>query len=127
MPSKLEFRETVTTSTQESFGRILNELGREDNEFSQRLVSTSPDVTVSTNLGPWVNRKHIFDRQEKPDIFSSEEVISAQSWIMSPAGQHIELRIAENNLFLMLAAFGLQASMAMCVTNYVAAPLFENV
>ena len=109
VPSKLEFRATATTSTQESFGRILNELGREDDEFSQRLVSTSPDVTVSTNLGPWVNRKHIFDRQEKPDIFSSEEVISAQSWIMSPAGQHIELGIAENNLFLMLAALGLSS------------------
>jgi len=34
-------------------------------------------------------------------------VVSAQRWAMSRAGQHIELGIAENNLFLLLAALGL--------------------
>ncbi len=36
-------------------------------------------------------------------------MISAQRWQMSPQGQHIELGIAEHNLFLLLAALGLSA------------------
>jgi pyruvate dehydrogenase E1 component len=72
-------------------------------------VTTSPDVTVSTNLGPWVNRRGIFDRAERADTFREEKVVSAQRWAMSPQGQHIELGIAESNLFLQLAALGLSA------------------
>jgi pyruvate dehydrogenase E1 component len=64
-------------------------------------------VTVSTNLGAWVNRRGIFDRTERQDIFREENVVSAQRWAMSPEGQHIELGIAEHNLFLQLAALGL--------------------
>ena len=71
-------------------------------DLGQRL-----DVTVSTNLGPWVNRRGIFDRAERADIFREEHVVSAQRWAMSPQGQHIELGIAESNLFLQLAALGL--------------------
>src|SRR6185437_2518144 len=41
------------------------------------------------------------------DTFREENVVSAQRWAMSPNGQHIELGIAENNLFLQLAALGL--------------------
>ena len=70
-------------------------------------MTTSPDVTVSTNLGAWVNRRGIFDRAERADTFREEKVVSAQRWAMSPQGQHIELGIAENNLFLLLAALGL--------------------
>jgi len=62
---------------------------------------------VSTNLGPWVNRRGIFDRAERADTFREEKVVSAQRWAMSPRGQHIELGIAESNLFLQLAALGL--------------------
>src|SRR5678815_3761035 len=70
-------------------------------------VTTSPDVTVSTNLGAWVNRRGIFDRAERVDTFREEKVVSAQRWAMAPQGQHIELGIAESNLFLTLAALGL--------------------
>jgi pyruvate dehydrogenase E1 component len=70
-------------------------------------VTTSPDVTVSTNLGGWVNRRGIFDRREQLDVFRELEVLSTQRWAMSSKGQHFELGIAENNLFLMLAALGL--------------------
>ena len=45
------------------------------------------------------------------DVFREEKVVSAQSWEMSRAGQHIELGIAENNLFLTLAALGLAGEM----------------
>lgn len=96
-----------TASTQEGFGRILFELAAGNSELATRLVTMSPDVTVSTNLGGWVNRRGLFDRRDKSDVFKAEKVVSAQVWAMSPKGQHIELGIAENNLFLLLAAAGL--------------------
>jgi pyruvate dehydrogenase E1 component len=94
-------------STQEAFGRILGGIAATDAELARRIVTTSPDVTVSTNLGAWVNRRGIFDRSERQDVFREENVVSAQRWVMSPSGQHIELGIAEHNLFLQLAALGL--------------------
>jgi pyruvate dehydrogenase E1 component len=96
-------------STQEGFGRVLNDLAGGDSELARRIVTCSPDVTVSTNLGGWVNRRGVFDRHERADVFRDEKVISAQRWQMSPHGQHIELGIAEHNLFLLLAALGLSA------------------
>ena len=74
-------------------------------------VTTSPDVTVSTNLGPWVNRRGIFDRHLKNDVFRDAKLASAQRWGMSPKGQHIELGIAEQNLFLLFSALGLSHSL----------------
>ena len=94
-------------STQEAFGRILGGIAASDSDLARSIVTTSPDVTVSTNLGAWVNRRGIFDRAERLDTFREENVVSAQRWAMSPQGQHIELGIAEHNLFLQLAALGL--------------------
>ena len=64
-------------------------------------------MTVSTNLGPWVNRRGLFGRRPSAGLSREEAVASAQKWEKSPAGQHIELGIAENNLFLLMAALGL--------------------
>jgi pyruvate dehydrogenase E1 component len=97
-------------STQFGFGALLNELGRGDSDFVKRIVTTSPDVTVSTNLGPWVNRRNLFARQKMADVFKSERIASTFNWEFSPAGQHIELGIAENNLFILLSALGLSHS-----------------
>jgi len=97
-------------ATQAAFGEILAGIGRGEGEFAPmaaRIVTTSPDVTVSTNLGPWVNRRGIFDRHLKNDVFRDAKLASAQRWGMSPEGQHVELGIAEQNLFLVLAALGL--------------------
>jgi len=94
-------------STQEAFGRILTNLGKERSELAARLVTSSPDVTVSTNLGGWVNQRGLFHRENRADFFRTEKVVSALKWEMAPAGQHIELGIAENNLFLLLAELGL--------------------
>ncbi len=93
-------------STQEGFGKILFEIAGSDSDLARRIVTTSPDVTVSTNLGGWVNRRGIFDLIDRGDV-KDASVVSAQRWSMSPAGQHVELGIAENNLFLALAALGL--------------------
>ena len=94
-------------STQVAFGKIMNDLAREDNDFVSRIVTTSPDVTVSTNLGGFVNRKGLFSRAASEDVFKQRKIASPQIWAHTPKGQHIELGIAENNLFLMLAALGL--------------------
>ena len=101
-------------STQAGFGDILAEIGRgegESAELARHIVTTSPDVTVSTNLGPWVNRRGVFDRHTRNDVFRDAKLASAQRWGMSPTGQHIELGIAEQNLFLILAAAGLQPTL----------------
>jgi pyruvate dehydrogenase E1 component len=94
-------------STQAAFGRILLDLSRAGGPLADRIVTTSPDVTVSTNLGAWVNQRGLFRRQELADVFAAAKIPSAQKWGATNAGQHIELGIAENNLFLMLAALGL--------------------
>ncbi len=101
-------------STQSGFGEILAEIGRGEGELSDvaaHILTTSPDVTVSTNLGPWVNRRGIFDRHTRNDVFRDARLASAQRWGMSPSGQHFELGIAEQNLFLLLGAAGLSHAM----------------
>ncbi len=97
-------------STQSGFGEMMAEIGRGQGEceaLARHVVTMSPDVTVSTNLGPWVNRRGIFDRHTRSDVFRDAKLASAQRWGMSPEGQHIELGIAEQNLFLLLGAAGL--------------------
>jgi pyruvate dehydrogenase E1 component len=94
-------------STQAAFGKILLDISRAGGALADRIVTTSPDVTVSTNLGAWVNQRGLFRRQDLPDVFAEAKIPSAQKWGGHAAGQHIELGIAENNLFLMLAALGL--------------------
>jgi pyruvate dehydrogenase E1 component len=100
-------RPTGRQSTQVAFGKILNDLARTGGPLADALVTTSPDVTVSTNLGGFVNQRGLFAREAHGDKFREAAIASPQRWIMGPAGQHIELGIAENNLFLMLGALGL--------------------
>ena len=98
-------------STQAAFGKILLDLSKAGGSLADRIVTTSPDVTVSTNLGAWVNQRGLFRRQELADVFAAAKIPSAQKWKGTQAGQHVELGIAENNLFLMLAAMGLAGDM----------------
>lgn len=105
------FLDDEMLSTQAGFGKILDALAKGDSELAQRIVTTSPDVTVSTNLGPWVNRRGLFAREAVADTFRDEKIPSAQKWSFSPEGQHIELGIAEMNLFLLLGAAGLSHSL----------------
>ncbi|MET8523961.1 hypothetical protein [Nocardioides sp. NPDC004968] len=41
------------------------------------------------------------------DAFKDERIPSMQKWEFSPKGQHVELGIAEMNLFINLSALGL--------------------
>ncbi len=114
LPSAFPTPRGETLSTQAGFGQIMGELAKQDSLLADRLVTTSPDVTVSTNLGAFVNRRGIFSRQGREDTFKEQKVVSAQRWAMSPQGQHIELGIAEHNLFGVLAALGLSHSLFGC-------------
>jgi pyruvate dehydrogenase E1 component len=98
-------------STQAAFGKIMDQIAAGTSPLADRIVTTSPDVTVSTNLGPWVNRRGLFALQDRPDTFRDEKVASVQKWAFSAKGQHIELGIAEMNLMLMLGAAGLSHSL----------------
>ena len=98
-------------STQAGFGKILDAIAKSKSQLADRIVTTSPDVTVSTNLGSWVNRRGLFAREIRDDTFKSESIPSTQKWRFSPEGQHIELGIAEMNLFLLLGAAGLSHSL----------------
>jgi pyruvate dehydrogenase E1 component len=107
VPRQLAFSPAAQMSTQQGFGLVLNEIARGDSELASRIVTASPDVTVSTNLGAWVNRRGLFARAEKADLFRSEKIPTTFHWDFSPKGQHIELGIAEMNLFILLSALGL--------------------
>ncbi len=111
IPPAAEFLSRIpeTESTQSAFGKIMHTLSRHKSGLPARMITTSPDVTVSTNLGGWVNQKGIFSRTAVEDTFSAQNVKSMQKWAASNTGQHLELGIAENNLFLLLAALGLTA------------------
>jgi pyruvate dehydrogenase E1 component len=109
LPERLAAPEGREQSTQAAFGRIMLGLARSREPLADRIVTTSPDVTVSTNLGGWVNQRGLFRRGELEDVFRAAKIPSAQRWAGHGAGQHIELGIAENNLFLLLAALGLAA------------------
>ena len=98
-------------STQAGFGKILDQIARSKSPLAERIVTMSPDVTVSTNLGPWVNRRGLFAREAADDTFREEKIPSTQKWAFGPDGQHIELGIAEMNLFLLLGAAGLSHSL----------------
>src|SRR6202790_5315459 len=107
VPERLSFKPAPQMSTQQGFGLVLNELARGDTELASRIVTASPDVTVSTNLGAWVNRRGLFAKAENADLFRQEKIPSTFNWDYSPKGQHIELGIAEMNLFILLSALGL--------------------
>ena len=109
VPAKLPTPEGSEQSTQAAFGRILLDLAKSGDPLADRIVTTSPDVTVSTNLGAFVNQRGLFRRSALSDVFHAAKIPSPQKWARHDDGQHIELGIAENNLFLMLAALGLAA------------------
>jgi pyruvate dehydrogenase E1 component len=104
VPEQVSTRAPAQASTQEAVGRILLDLSRVEG-LAERIVTISPDVSVSTNLGGWINKVGVFGPAEEP--FYEGPETSALSWRVSPAGRHIELGISEMNLFLSLGQLGL--------------------
>ncbi len=99
-------RPPVTTgklSSQEAFGRALTALADID-DVGRRIVTASPDVSISTNLGGWINKTGVYSPTERDDHGGSERLLR---WAPSPSGRHIELGISEMNLFMLLGQLGL--------------------
>lgn len=92
-----------SASTQEAFGRTLARLADVEG-VAERLVTTSPDVSISTNLGGWINKAGVFSPTERDDHGGGERLVQ---WAPSPQGRHIELGISEMNLFMLLGQLGL--------------------
>ena len=107
----LALDKSKSASTQASFGKILDIIARGDDEIAERIVTLSPDVSGTTSLGSWINRKKLFSRQPIRDAFKDAKIPSTAKWEFDSSGQHIELGIAEMNLFLALAAAGLSSSL----------------
>jgi pyruvate dehydrogenase E1 component len=107
VPERITLPDGARLSTQEGFGRLLGIIAREHPEMADRIVTTSPDVTISTSLGTWVNRRGVYGREAHVQADPEQRIASPQKWLPSPEGQHIELGIAESNLFTLLAALGL--------------------
>lgn len=107
----LEAPAEAEISTQAAFGKLLDTLARGDSPLAARIMTTSPDVTGTTSLGPWVNRRKLFAREAVVDTFREEKIPSTAKWDFAPEGQHIELGIAEMNLMLLLGAAGLSHSL----------------
>jgi len=108
---KIGFSTDREISTQAAFGKILDELAKGDSALAARIMTTSPDVTGTTGLGAFVNRRKLFARDALPDAFIEHRIPSTAKWNFAPEGQHIELGIAEMNLFLLLGAAGLSHSL----------------
>ncbi|MEM1429899.1 MAG: 1-deoxy-D-xylulose-5-phosphate synthase N-terminal domain-containing protein, partial [Pseudomonadota bacterium] len=108
---RIAFSSDREISTQAAFGKILDELSKGDSDLAARVMTTSPDVTGTTGLGAFVNRRKLFARDALPDAFIEHRIPSTAKWNFAPEGQHLELGIAEMNLFLLLGAAGLAHSL----------------
>ena len=98
----------AVTSTQEAFGRALLRIG-ELPKLGERLVTASPDVSVSTGLASWINKAGLFSLRPVTDFEAGRPRVL--TWNASPRGRHIELGISEMNLFTLLGQLGLSQEM----------------
>lgn len=93
------------TSSQQAFGRFFNDLAREAPDLARHVVTVSPDVASSTNLGGWLNRVGVWSMRERRDWFADDSDTLVH-WREEEQGQHIELGIAEGNLVGLLGELG---------------------
>jgi pyruvate dehydrogenase E1 component len=94
-----------TVTTQAALGRVLLDLTREAPEAAKRVVTVSPDVSSTTNLGGWVNKVGVWSATERHNWFA-DDAETIMHWNERPSGQHIELGIAETNLVGLLGELG---------------------
>lgn len=111
VPAEVGLPRRPRVSTQETFGRLVVGLGR-DETVRGALVTLTPDVAVSTGLGGWINAAGVFDPLHEPSedaalVTDEGGGTALLRWERSGSGQHLELGISEMNLFSALGAFGL--------------------
>ncbi|MGH3196402.1 MAG: transketolase-like TK C-terminal-containing protein [Streptosporangiaceae bacterium] len=105
VPQDLGRTPAGTATTQAALGRALLDLTRQAPEAAGRVVTVSPDVSSSTNLGGWVNKAGVWSAAERTDWFA-DDAETILHWREKPTGQHIELGIAETNLVGLLGELG---------------------
>jgi pyruvate dehydrogenase E1 component len=72
---------------------------------AERVVTVSPDVGTSTNLGGWINKAGIWSVGDRIDWFA-DDTDTLVRWRESDHGRHMELGIAEVNLVGLLGELG---------------------
>ena len=105
VPEDLGRTPTGVATTQAALGRALLDLTRVAPEAAGRVVTVSPDVSSSTNLGGWVNKVGVWSASERTDWFA-DDAETILHWREKPTGQHIELGIAETNLVGLIGELG---------------------
>ncbi len=110
IPKSLDSVYKSLKSSQQVLGTILTALARLP-EVASRIVTASPDVSISTNLGGWINKMGVYSLEEKTNYFRQNNIPQLVNWKQGPGGHQIELGISENNLFLLLSALGLSSEL----------------
>ncbi len=105
VPASLGRKHRGKESTQQAFGRFFVDLVHDAPEVAERVVTVSPDVASSTNLGGWINKCGIWSVGERRDWFA-DDTQTLVHWHETPTGRHIELGIAETNLVGLLSELG---------------------
>jgi pyruvate dehydrogenase E1 component len=105
VPRTLGHAHRSTVSTQAAFGRFLTDLHRAAPGVAARVVTTSPDVASSTNVGGWINKTGVWSVEDRRDWFADDRERLLR-WSEATSGQHIELGIAEVNLVGLLGELG---------------------
>lgn len=105
VPSSLGHPHRKATSTQAALGRLLADIHRDAPEVARRVVTCSPDVASSTNLGGWINKAGVWSVQDRRDWFADDRQ-RVLRWAEGRSGQHVELGIAEVNLVGLAAELG---------------------
>jgi pyruvate dehydrogenase E1 component len=105
VPPDLGREHKGTASTQQAFGRFFVDLVREASQVAERVVTVSPDVGTSTNLGGWINKAGIWNPGDRIDWFA-DDTDTLVRWRETDHGRHIELGIAEVNLVGLLGELG---------------------
>jgi pyruvate dehydrogenase E1 component len=106
IPQDVGRRHIGRASTQQAFGRFFVDLAHEAPDVARHVVTVSPDVASSTNLGGWINRVGVWQLGERIDWFA-DDTDTLVRWRESENGQHVELGIAEGNLVGLLAELGI--------------------
>ncbi len=105
VPTSLGHPHRKAVSTQAALGRLLTDLVRDAPEAAARVVTCSPDVASSTNLGGWINKTGVWSVAERRDWFA-DDAERVLRWSESQSGQHVELGIAEVNTVGLLGELG---------------------
>ena len=109
VPPRVDLSMPANVSTQDAFGRLLVRMADVPG-LAQHMMTTSPDVSVSTNLGAWINRMGVYTPHATVAEYEGEAA-RILKWHRSQQGKHIELGISEMNLFMLLGMAGLSTEL----------------